>query len=214
MALPDQANKDGYDVQMVTNHLSHFLLTRDLMPLLEKAAERNGEARVVQMSSEARKGAPVDAKYYGKNGGNLGGDGEGSFFNGPRWQRYHQTKLANCVFTYALDEKLRAKGSKVKALVAHPGLSSTNLQVTTNNTGGMGGMFTKMIMKMSMSAEDGAIGLLMACCNKEVESGDFYGPSSLAGMAIKLKPEAILTDATAKKTLWEESEKAVGPFVI
>lgn len=88
MALPDQANKDGYDVQMATNHLSHFLLTRDVMPLLEKAAERHGEARVVQMSSEARKGAPVDAKYYGKNGGNLGGDGTGSFFNGPRWQRY------------------------------------------------------------------------------------------------------------------------------
>lgn len=128
--------------------------------------------------------------------------------------RYHQTKLANCVFTYALDEKLRAKGSKVKALVAHPGLSATNLQVTTSNTGGMGGMFTNLLMKASMSPEDGAIGLLMACCSEGVQSGDFYGPPGLTGMAVKLTPEPILTDPTAKKILWEESEKAVGEFVI
>jgi hypothetical protein len=65
---------------------------------------------------------------------------------------------------------------------------------------------------MSMSAEDGAVGLLMACCSEGVESGDFYGPPGFAGMAVKLTPEAMLMDAAAKKLLWEESEKAVGTF--
>ena len=47
MALADRATKDGYDVQMQTNHLSHFLLTRELYPVLLKAAELREEARIV-----------------------------------------------------------------------------------------------------------------------------------------------------------------------
>ncbi len=92
MALADTATGDGYDVQMQTNHLSHFLLTRELMPLLEVAAEARGEARVANHSSVARM-APskkLQGKYLEANGGNLGGDGSGiqnMVFNGPRWQR-------------------------------------------------------------------------------------------------------------------------------
>ena len=48
MALEDKAAKDGYDVQMQTNHLSHFLLTALLWERLLAAPEG---ARVVQHSS-------------------------------------------------------------------------------------------------------------------------------------------------------------------
>ena len=51
----DAATVDGYDSQMQTNHLSHFLLTKELLPLLEKAAALRGEARVVTLTSLARK---------------------------------------------------------------------------------------------------------------------------------------------------------------
>lgn len=97
MANPDEATKDGYDVQMQTNHLSHFLLTKELMPLLEKAASRNGESRIVSMTSEARKmpSTPLQAKYYGKNGGNLGGNGSSMLFGGARWERYSCTSVAS-----------------------------------------------------------------------------------------------------------------------
>ena len=85
----------GYDTQMQTNHLSHFLLTKELFPLLEKAAKAKGEARVVNHSSSARKmpSTPLQSKYLGKNGGNLGGNGNSFIFAGARWQRYHQVLL-------------------------------------------------------------------------------------------------------------------------
>ena len=83
MALEDMATKDGYDIQMQTNHLSHFLLTKELFPLLQKS----DDGRIVQHSSMARHGGPLEAKYLEKNGGNLGGNGNSMFFNGARWER-------------------------------------------------------------------------------------------------------------------------------
>ena len=80
---------------MQTNHLSHFLLTKDseLLALLNKAAPAKGETRVVNHSGGARKFSPpqLQAKYLGKNGGNLGGNGSSMLFCGARCQRYHET---------------------------------------------------------------------------------------------------------------------------
>ena len=76
MALKDKATIDGFDIQMQTNHLSHFLLCKKLMPLLKKATQLRGEARVVNHSSIARFGVKaLEAKYLEKNGGNLGTQG-------------------------------------------------------------------------------------------------------------------------------------------
>ena len=53
------------------------------------------------------------------------------------WQMYGQTKLANIVFTKALDSRLRKKKiTNVKALVAHPGFAATELQTTHAKSGG------------------------------------------------------------------------------
>jgi len=220
MAMPDAAAKDGYDVQMTTNHLSHFLLTKEVMPLLEKAASRNGEARIVNMTSIARDGKPLkpDA-HLGKNGGNLGGNGNwftNAFFMSPAWERYHMTKLANFLFTYALHDRLSTKSSKIKSVVAHPGVASTNLQVTTASVGNI--PLANTIVGMGMSAEDGTVSLLQCISDKDVKSGDFYGPPGLGfkGMSEKLDPtnkkdKKLLTDEQ-KALLWEESCKAVGEF--
>lgn len=65
MALKKEPTKDGYDVQMQTNHLSHFLLTSFLLSSLEQAASTSGEARIVNHSSGARSmpREPMEAKY-------------------------------------------------------------------------------------------------------------------------------------------------------
>ena len=47
-SFPDEPTVDGFDPQMQTNHLSHFLLTQQVWPLLMTAASLRGEARVVK----------------------------------------------------------------------------------------------------------------------------------------------------------------------
>ena len=212
MALPDQATTDGYDVQMQTNCLSHFLLTKELFPLLRKS----DDARIVNHSSMARMGGPLAAEYFGKNGGNLGGDGdseESASIRGPRWERYHQTKLANCAFTYGLHQKLTNKKiTNVKALLAHPGLALTSLQSTTAATGGMD--LDTPFMAQAQSAEDGALGIIRACADKEAASGNFYGPEQWVGFPDILPPEEHLSDPHNIATNWSGCEAAVGEFVV
>ena len=60
MALKDEPTVDGYDVQMQTNVLSHFLITKELFPLLR----RSEQARIVNHSSMARLGGPLEMKYF------------------------------------------------------------------------------------------------------------------------------------------------------
>lgn len=97
---PEEATTDGFDVQMQTNHFSHFLLTMLLLPSLEAASSHSGDARVVNQSSNMRNIAadPLEAKYMEpleEGVEKLGGDKGKS-------KRYQQSKLANSVFTLAL----------------------------------------------------------------------------------------------------------------
>lgn len=210
MALPDRATVDGYDVQMQTNSISPFLLTNALFGLLRKSAD----GRVINHSSMARKGAPHDAKYFAQTGGDLGGDGteaENASFSGPRWERYHQSKLANCTFTYGLKAQLEARGiTNIKTMIAHPGLASTSLATTTAETGGMS--LEGDFMSQAQSAEDGALGIIRACADPEAQSGDFYGPEGWTGFPAKLPPEDALLDADNIRINWLGCEAAVGTF--
>lgn len=212
MALPDQATNDGYDVQMQTNVLSHFLLTRALFPLLRQS----DDGRIVNHSSMARLGGPLEPKYFGPNGGDLGGDEipeDSGGFGGARWERYHQTKLANANFTYALVERFERAGiENVKALLAHPGLAATQLQVTTADAGGMD--IDSPFMAQAQSAEDGATGILRGCADPAAKSGDFYGPEQWTGFPGHLTPEDLLRDPENLRVFWEGCEAAVGAFEI
>jgi NAD(P)-dependent dehydrogenase (short-subunit alcohol dehydrogenase family) len=219
MALEDKATKDGYDVQMQTNHLSQFMLIKDLMPCLKKAKDLRGSARIAIHSSSARYetrwsgGGKLEAKYFEKNGGNLGGNGNSVLFGGARWIRYHQSKLANAVLAQALNDHL--DGTGISATVADPGLALTNLQQTTNSDGGMG--WNMWIMRFSQTAEDGSMPILSACFKEEVGAGKIWAPSmsgGLKGPAV-LKPlEPVCLDQQSRTLLWEKSEVACGAFVV
>lgn len=211
MALKDLATEDGYDIQMQTNVISHFLLTKELFLLLKKSKE----AHIVNHSSMARLGGPLKMEYFEKNGGNLGGDeaeGENAGFRGPRWERYHQTKLANAVFTYGLKERLEDANIKnIIPLLAHPGLARTNLQVTTAEDGGMDAKSD--FMNQAQSAEDGATGIIRASMDPEAKAGNFYGPTAgWTGYPDLITPEDLLLDESNINIFWEGCEKAVGKF--
>ncbi|NQV42347.1 MAG: SDR family NAD(P)-dependent oxidoreductase [Candidatus Marinimicrobia bacterium] len=214
MALEDLATPDGFDVQMQTNHLSHFLLTKELFPSLEKAAELRGEARIVNHSSVARFGKKLESKYLEKNGGNLGGNGSSMLFGGARWVRYQQTKLANAAFTSCLHEKLQKANPKIKAMVAHPGLATTSLQDTTVGDGGMGSWFTGLFMRAGQSQEDGAIGIIKGMADPASKSGDFIGPgksrTAMKGPVVHFQLEDFYNNPETRELLWSKSCEAIG----
>ena len=206
MAVPDQRTKDGFDVQMQVNHLSHFLLSKLLMPSLEAASSARGEARIVQHSSGARKpnkrssrpgSDDLVAKYFEKApAGALGGDGIGAGF-----ARYHQTKLANLAFAMGLHKKLAAAGSKVKSCCAEPGVAKTDL---TKNTArphsflkrrifGAVGVLMSCSGGHIQSAADGACPLIVAAFDGRTASGDMWMPSKhIPVSALPPSPQALL----------------------
>jgi NAD(P)-dependent dehydrogenase (short-subunit alcohol dehydrogenase family) len=205
LALDDVATKDGYDVQMQTNHLSHFLLTKELFPLLLKSTD----ARIVSHSSIKRYGRPLQAKYFGPNGGRLGGNGNFMSF-GASWERYHQTKLANSCFSAALAAKLRVANlaGTVKAICTAPGLVQT--AIFKNGGGIQGAMW---VMHFSQCAQDGSIPLITACFGPHVANGDFYEPKGgMRGWPIKVEFDKNSANAQQQQLLWETSERACGKF--
>jgi NAD(P)-dependent dehydrogenase (short-subunit alcohol dehydrogenase family) len=110
MCCPHGTTSDGFEMQLGTNHLGHFLLTALLAPALEKAAP----SRVVALSSGAH--------------GICGIDFDDPMFERRAydpWLSYGQSKTANALFALDLDRRLRDRG--VSAYAVHPGMITTSL---------------------------------------------------------------------------------------
>lgn len=204
MGLPDSRTVDGFDIQMQTNHLSHFLLTYLLMPSLESAASCRGESRVVQHSSGARAGfmssssespGMLEKKYFCKCiTGSLGGDALGNCFH-----RYFQTKLANSVFAMRLHELLQRAGSRVKSVCAEPGVAATSLSLNLSNGHAKYGkkrlkpFNTKAAFPGVQSAADGSCSIIEAAFGTHVLSGDFFMPGDYVQKTIVGLPTKCMT---------------------
>lgn len=219
MATPDEITSDGFDKQMQTNHLSHFLLTKELFPLLETCSKENGDARIVQHSSGARQwtiNKTLEEKYLSKQvkDGMLGGFDEG--MTGPQWERYSQTKLANSVFCQALHKKLSAsdddKYKNIMSLCAHPGFSTTNLSDHIKLSIFAKILVAPLVFFQAQSAEDGTMGLLKAMVDKKenLERGLLYGPWGMKGYPIAHPPKSYEADHKSQTMLWKKSEEAIG----
>jgi NAD(P)-dependent dehydrogenase (short-subunit alcohol dehydrogenase family) len=211
MALPYKGTEEnGFDQQMQVNVLSHFLLTKGLFPLLLNSKD----GRIVNHASvAANTGGDFDLNTLEKHP-----KCSEKFSKNHQWEMYGQTKLANIVFTKALDTRLRKKGIKnVKAVVAHPGFAATDLQKTHAQNGGMFGNFVMNLIGLPFlglfqSAEDGAAGILL-CSSGEVEGGRLYGPSKGArskGFPEAHEPKAKPITEEMQDKFWKKNEAAVG----
>lgn len=203
MLQPDEPSVDGYDITAATNVLSHFLLVRELMPSLERAAAECGQARVVSMSSGSGFGPPaLDARYLAAAGGSLGGAAQS-------YERYHQSKLANLCFTASLHERLAAKGSRVRALVCTPGVCSTDMYVAVASRSGAPADLSRV-----PSVEDGCLAQLKCIADPSAQSGQLWGPPMAGGppVEVRLAPPTVLVDERSKADLWAACERAVGAF--
>jgi NAD(P)-dependent dehydrogenase (short-subunit alcohol dehydrogenase family) len=196
MATPRRSTADGFELQFGTNHLGHFALTG----LLIGEMEGREDARVVTLSSTAHKFGRIAFD-------NLGGDRR--YF---RWRAYGQSKLANLLFALELDRRLRAAGSTVKSLAAHPGYAATNLQFA-----GPPGL-DAAVMKVSnrVFAQDdemGALPTLYAATEPGLESGTFCGPDGFLeqrGHPKPVSPSGAARDEQVARRLWEVSEEMTG----
>jgi NAD(P)-dependent dehydrogenase (short-subunit alcohol dehydrogenase family) len=125
---------------------------------------------------------------------------------------YQQSKFANVLFGLELDRRVRAAGTPVRSVLAHPGYSNTNLQ-SSGPTG-----LTKQLMKVSnrlfaQSAERGALNELYAAVDPGAESGRFYGPDGfgeMRGYPTEVKPIASAKNEETARRLWELSEELTG----
>jgi len=219
MGQPNEATKDGYDVQMQTNHLSHFLLARELFPLLARGSEQHGEARVVSHSSGARNMVPgtyLREEYLGKSGPHLGDDAvHMTSFSGGALVCYQHTKLANTVFAAALAQKIASSPSpavrKIRAVAAHPGVAMTGIGEHLQG-GMMMKMMTPVIRFFANTIEDATTGLLYGMAGLEAKNGVLYGPKNdgFSGKAVPTDLQPHETDQASADMLWKASEEATG----
>lgn len=200
MGIPERATADGFEMQLGVNHLAHFVLTARLLPAL-LAAEAG---RVVSVTSFARFTAgPVRPENPHLRGGAY-----------DPWRAYGQSKLANVHFAVELQRRLAAAGATVQSMVAHPGLSHTDLQSRSvrETGGGRSQRFWHLVAcRIGMPPERGALPQLRAATDPGARGGQLYAPrwgSFGAPVRRPLLPRSL--DAAAARTLWEVSERETG----
>lgn len=198
MMPPYQLTKDGIESQQGTNHFGHFALTGLLLEKLKTTAG----SRVVNTSSIAHKQGKMDFD-------NLlyeNGKGYSSF------AAYGRSKLENLLFTYGLQEFFTKNKLDIKAVVAHPGVSDTNLFSK------IGGQFLQSLLKPAFKlfiqpASMGALPQLRASVDESVVGGEYFGPNGIGemkGHPVIVSPNKNALNKEHIHKLWEVSEKITG----
>ena len=191
MGPPFTLSKQGHELQMATNHLGHFLLTK----LLWEKLSQSSNPRVIHLSSTVHRNGKAIKDTSELSGKDIEYD---------RWQRYADTKLACAYFGRELDIRAKQAGSKVKSVIAHPGWASTGLQVH----------YPTRAHVFAQSPKQGARSQIRAAID-EVEGGEFFGPSlELWGRPTKIRGSKLSRDLDQAKKLWEMTEELTGEFTV
>jgi NAD(P)-dependent dehydrogenase (short-subunit alcohol dehydrogenase family) len=198
MAMPERRTEDGFEMQFGVNHLGHWALTARLMPALVAAPA----ARVVSVTSTAHHmGRPVDPANP-----HLRGRYE-------PWRAYGRSKLANYHFAIGLQREFDRAGVTAQSLLAHPGLSNTDLQSTTVAEGGggvLGAVSHAFATRTGMSPAKGALPQIRAATDPSARGGQFYAPRFVNNGAAVRRPFLRPGADRAIAALWSVSERETG----
>ena len=191
MMPPYGKTNDGFELQFGTNHLGHFALTGHLFELIKNTSN----SRIINVSSGAHNWGNID-------------------FSDLTWENrkykaskaYGDSKIANLYFTYELQKRLGVKNSNPEVTAAHPGWTATELQRHS-------GLFSFLNNFFAMPIEQGTLPTLRAATDKNVQSGDYFGPDGfreMRGYPVKVKSNELSHDVAISKKLWDVSEKLTG----
>ena len=191
---------DGFESQLGTNHFGHFLLNG---LLFERIAESKGRIVIV-----ASLGYNMGLRTIN--------------FDDMNWEEgygantaYSQSKLAQMMFGYELQDRLAAAGrNDVEVFVCHPGSSATSL-ISTSGSRTMRFIWWLMTKTpMVQTAEQGSYPEVMCATEKALtEQRALYGPTGtreFVGPVGKGTLNAHAYDKAVMARLWDVSEKAVG----
>lgn len=186
MATPQGQTAQGYELQVGTNHLGHFALTTELLPVLGRSAP----ARIVTVSSDLHTRA---------DGERLLAALEKKPTSYSPFGAYGDSKLANVLFVKALARRLPAG---VEAFSVHPGVIATNLTRSMGFSGTLFRIFGGLFMK---TVPQGAATSVFAATAPELagQSGAY-----LADCKVKA-PSSAGVDAALAERVWTLSEQAI-----
>ncbi|KAK3809476.1 MAG: hypothetical protein J3Q66DRAFT_288058, partial [Benniella sp.] len=187
MNIPFGLTKEGYEMQFGVNHLGHYLLTLQLLPLLNKAPQ----GRIVVLSSGAMYSStqiPYDQLQDPKAYSPLG--------------NYAYSKLADMLFAKALSRRLQQAKSKVTVNACHPGVCSTELFRHDPVTNAL--MFpARLVMRSALRGAMSSIYLALAPGLENVTGEYFYDQ-------IPRTPNPIALEEDAQELLWKKSVQWTG----
>lgn len=186
---------DGFESQLGVNHYGHFLLCGLLFSRIEES-----QGRIVVVSSEGHKLGLRTIQFDDMN-----------------WDKnyhpnkvYSQSKLAQMMFAYELQDKIKTAGKNVKVYVCHPGASNTSL-IRENASLATRLSWSLMVkIGLAQTAEKGAYPEVMCATEKNLKERAYYGPTGLMNFGgpvgeCKLEPFVLNKDVLTK--LWALSEK-------
>ncbi|MDB4941288.1 MAG: short-chain dehydrogenase [Labilithrix sp.] len=176
---------DGYETTMATNHLAPFLLTRQLLPAVKKAAA----GRIVNVSSEAHRQGTIDFADLMS---------ERKPYSG--FRVYCASKLANILFTTELARQL--EGTTVTTNSLHPGVIASGF---ARNNQGIIGFGAKLLAPFFSTPEKGSRTSVFLASDPSVSgiSGRYFDASK------PKKPSREARDPAVARKLWKASEELV-----
>ncbi|HVW32502.1 MAG TPA: oxidoreductase [Acidimicrobiia bacterium] len=198
MAVDRGLTADGFETHIGVNHLGPFALTARLLPLVRRTAG----ARVVTMSSFGARIGRMDLTDL---------NWERRPYD--RWRAYMQSKLANLLFTFELDRRLRAApappGAPAAALCAHPGGARTSLGKNGHSWGNR--IVVPLYQPFLQPASIGAQGFVRAATDPAAAGGACFGPAAMVwGPPVRERPPRRGRDPQVAAGLWVLSEQLTG----